>query len=1048
MDPISGLALACNIIDLVDKAIKCGATVIEVYNSTDGRHQVQRSVNDELNGLADVVKHLHLHQSQLTGHIRSSKVSEAALGIVQCCTQLHAVLDNCKAKQPGSLFSAAGATLKFLKKKNEIGRLQQELTSSRKELDSWVAIYTHTHVERVLHSIDDLGIRHSQLGTHLDSIGRNLTALKDAVHSDREGGLAQDSTQNLRSAQEAVADGMIIELLHFQNYGQRFQELREGSGIFHIAGKLGSGKSTLMKYLCSHAKLSELLTEWAGGKKLVFAKFFFWRMGTSQEEKSLRGLIQGLLYEILCAVPSLANSLFPQTRAKLVKGTLARNGAELIAAELKDAFARLVNLSAFHEHASSFEKVRICFFIDGLDEFDDSGLGETHGELVDTLLRWTANSDGNIKICTSSRTQGPFIGRLPSSQRITLNRLTMGDIERFVSDRLEGNNGFRDLEAIQRHNLVQDVLRVAEGVFLSAALVVKSLLNGLDNLIPISRLREQIAKTPPKLEDLLARIFEKLSEEYGDSVDILLATILRSSGILLSPEDRDLNHVAFDERLRNSNIFGMRSYGFSLSSFGCFLVLTARDLGKEISSRLDIADLQLGNRFREDASNQQIYDFMTTAILSRCVGLVEVIDGRDVKFTHRSIPEFLQGHLKRAHSGSHRLNDCHITLTMAWAYLMEAAYESAEKIQGWSIVDYFLGRKAAVSTKASRLSIRNRVVDQKDNVTRSKGKCQMWLRGSKSGRCSPQRKRAWNRLDGLLRRLRQLRLNEGYEEVFRILVKINGIYYQTWRPHYNIFSQTVWFPSGDSNRWDQWALLSLAADLGHHEFIEWVFSYNQLPETHDGHLLAMSAMAMSLGGRIPVDFTLKAMETIFRLGLPADARLPPGVPQTGTRLWHFVLSQFIDYKCHDSYSNIIELWLKEGADPRVRLTSCMSFRHVRSHITGHFERSSMRYDAEKDEGELLLTRTDLSLNTYILMRRPQNCQALLDLINEKTSPNSECRRMTSLADSTIQVRFGNRARSYERAMNKLRGQHDDRGLPTKRIEADKRVVGAVNFDLV
>jgi type II secretory pathway predicted ATPase ExeA len=37
-----------------------------------------------------------------------------------------------------------------------------------------------------------------------------------------------------------------------------------GAGIFHISGKLGSGKSTLMKYLSDHNCTGELLGKWAG----------------------------------------------------------------------------------------------------------------------------------------------------------------------------------------------------------------------------------------------------------------------------------------------------------------------------------------------------------------------------------------------------------------------------------------------------------------------------------------------------------------------------------------------------------------------------------------------------------------------------------------------------------------------------------------------------------------------------------------------------------------------------------------------------------------
>jgi len=40
--------------------------------------------------------------------------------------------------------------------------------------------------------------------------------------------------------------------------------LSSGEGIFHFSGKLGSGKSTLMKYLCENTCTRSLLMKWAG----------------------------------------------------------------------------------------------------------------------------------------------------------------------------------------------------------------------------------------------------------------------------------------------------------------------------------------------------------------------------------------------------------------------------------------------------------------------------------------------------------------------------------------------------------------------------------------------------------------------------------------------------------------------------------------------------------------------------------------------------------------------------------------------------------------
>ena len=40
--------------------------------------------------------------------------------------------------------------------------------------------------------------------------------------------------------------------------------LSSGHGIFHVCGKLGSGKSTLMKFLCNHDRTKTELEKWAG----------------------------------------------------------------------------------------------------------------------------------------------------------------------------------------------------------------------------------------------------------------------------------------------------------------------------------------------------------------------------------------------------------------------------------------------------------------------------------------------------------------------------------------------------------------------------------------------------------------------------------------------------------------------------------------------------------------------------------------------------------------------------------------------------------------
>jgi len=62
-----------------------------------------------------------------------------------------------------------------------------------------------------------------------------------------------------------------VELKHLSDAERRdeisqsiVEWLSSGSDIYHISGKLGSGKSTLMKFLCNHERTRAELQKWAG----------------------------------------------------------------------------------------------------------------------------------------------------------------------------------------------------------------------------------------------------------------------------------------------------------------------------------------------------------------------------------------------------------------------------------------------------------------------------------------------------------------------------------------------------------------------------------------------------------------------------------------------------------------------------------------------------------------------------------------------------------------------------------------------------------------
>jgi len=84
--------------------------------------------------------------------------------------------------------------------------------------------------------------------------------------------------------------------------------LKSGQGLYWINGKAGSGKSTLMNYLCQHGRRREYLREWCPDRLLLTPSYFFWAAG-SMQQKSIDGLLRSLIYQMLTECRELVNCL-------------------------------------------------------------------------------------------------------------------------------------------------------------------------------------------------------------------------------------------------------------------------------------------------------------------------------------------------------------------------------------------------------------------------------------------------------------------------------------------------------------------------------------------------------------------------------------------------------------------------------------------------------------------------------------------------------------------------------------------------------------------
>jgi len=282
--------------------------------------------------------------------------------------------------------------------------------------------------------------------------------------------------------------------------------LRSGDGIFWISGKAGSGKSTLMKFLCGHRQTSTVLEEWAGDAKVVIVEHFFW-LADQTSQHTFHGLLRHLLFDVFKQCPDLMPIVCKEIW-DIPKGPDDDTESWTLPA-LRGTLRRLQSQRLSHAGRG----VRLCYFIDGLDECK----GE-HRELLD-IIRTLADCP-DIKICVYSRPWNTFanaLGREPG-KTLTLQDLTRQDIYTYVEGHLIQDEHFAHMvsQGTSCNEFIVEVTQKAQGVFLWVYLVVKLLLRGLDNGDSLDDLQRRLRRLPPDLVDYFRQMFDTLDESYEE----------------------------------------------------------------------------------------------------------------------------------------------------------------------------------------------------------------------------------------------------------------------------------------------------------------------------------------------------------------------------------------------------------------------------------------------------------------------------------------------------------------------------------------------------
>ncbi|RAH71309.1 uncharacterized protein BO66DRAFT_437333 [Aspergillus aculeatinus CBS 121060] len=371
--------------------------------------------------------------------------------------------------------------------------------------------------------------------------------------------------------------------------------LKKGQGIFHITGKPGSGKSTLMKFLCESPHPRKHLDAWAGQKSLVVARYFIGNgkpppsEQDANNEHNRQGLIRGLLHSILTRAPEFTPAIFPElSEGKLPP--LSDNGFEKAVEKLQ-------------QKNNIYDDHKLVIFIDGLDEFKGDRI-----RLCDNLMDWASHMPADVKICVSSREEVQFEKRHRLSGTFRLQDVNYTDISRFVRGRLNGHTCYRNWSDHDRLDLETCIVRKAEGVFLWSRLIMGELERDIDG--------------DARLDDLKSRVKE-LHGELPDLFQHIITSILKSR-----------SRYAF--ALMKMVLVASLPWSLSLFSF----------LEKYLEDPNFAYTLRLDTEVEGEEKLLARLERTKAHINRRCRGLLEVSHRQvtrktTVAFAHRSIPEFL-----------------------------------------------------------------------------------------------------------------------------------------------------------------------------------------------------------------------------------------------------------------------------------------------------------------------------------------------------------------------------------------------------------------------
>ena len=504
------------------------------------------------------------------------------------------------------------------------------------------------------------------------------------------------------------------------------QWLAQGSGIYWITGKAGSGKSTLMKMLYRDTRTLKLLQRWSGSTPIITASFYFWNSGTDLE-MSQEGLLRSLLYQAL----SKRLKIYPKLRSSSKWGAFSlsignRTSRQYISTRPNSlpkqslSWEQLIQAFRFLVEENAETPVNYVFFIDGLDEFS----GELSGliALVQRLVSYP-----NVKICTSSRPWIVFEDAFKQQPNLMLQYRTLSDIAHYANESLSANLAFQELRQYSPNyasRLIENITTKASGVFLWVVLVVRSLLEGLEQGDRPTELQRRLDHLPEELNDLFKKMLHGLTgDHFRDAAELF--QIFRASGtkpsvLLMSLADDEGHNWAIT---RAVDPFTSKEIWYRAITMKrrlnsrCRGLLEIGPLPRQLPKNCIWTDCKLGNMTGKALGNNDLFISQNAprsdakdapAITDLDVGDGHILAAASVDYLHRTVKDFLTSpwiwkHIRDASSATFSPD---VSLFRAYLVLLKTVpSENLNSDLLWKHVGRCLRKAIAVASKDVKLHI-------------------------------------------------------------------------------------------------------------------------------------------------------------------------------------------------------------------------------------------------------------------------------------------------------------------------------------------------------